>query len=134
MFKPKKPTDILNVICALILMGGALALARSVFAPVAFALFVIAIVWPFQRRLQAVLPKALAVAISVAVTAAVLLVFGSLIAWGFSRVARSVISDATRLQGFTLKRQSGWRHTGSSSPGSGPSTSTFNGCCASCPG
>ncbi|KAB1073964.1 AI-2E family transporter [Methylobacterium planeticum] len=100
MFQPAKPTDILNAICALILVGGALALARSVFAPVVFALFVIAIVWPFQRRLQAVLPNALAVAISVAVTAAVLLVFGSLIAWGFSRVVRSVISDVTRLQGF----------------------------------
>lgn len=100
MDKSAKPTDILIAICALILLGGALALARSVFAPVAFALFVVAIVWPLQRRLQAVLPKVLAVAISIAGTAAVIVAFGSLIAWGFSRVVRAVISDAARLQGL----------------------------------
>ncbi|MDP4004134.1 AI-2E family transporter [Methylobacterium sp. NEAU K] len=98
MFKPAKPTEILNAICALILIGGALTLARSVFAPLAFALFVIAIVWPFQRRLQAALPRVLAVLISVTLTAAAILAFGSLVIWGFSRVVRSVISDAMRLQ------------------------------------
>lgn len=100
MDKSARSTDILIAICALILLGGALALARSVFAPIAFALFVIAIVWPLQRRLQAVLPKVLAVAICIAGTAAVIVAFGSLIAWGFSRVVRAVISDATRLQGI----------------------------------
>ncbi|MEA1833075.1 AI-2E family transporter [Methylobacterium durans] len=100
MDKSAKLTEILIAICALILIGGALSLARSVFAPVAFALFIIGIVWPFQKRLQSSLPTAMAVAISVVGTAAVILAFGSLIAWAFSRVVRSVISDATRLQGI----------------------------------
>lgn len=98
MDKSPKSMDILIVVCALILISGALALARSVFAPAAFALFIIALVWPFQRRLQASLPKVLAATISVAGAAAVTLAFASLIAWGFSRVAHSVISDAARFQ------------------------------------
>ncbi|WP_407520475.1 AI-2E family transporter [Methylobacterium oryzisoli] len=86
------------MICALILGGAALSVARPVFAPVAFALFVIAIVWPFQRRLQAVLPKILALAVSIVVTTLVVMLFGSLISWGISRVVRAVMNDAARLQ------------------------------------
>ncbi|GJE42697.1 AI-2E family transporter [Methylobacterium soli] len=100
MDEPTNPIRLLIAIGALILICGALALARSVFAPVAFAIFIIAIVWPVQRGLQAVLPKVLACAISVVGTAAIILAFGSLITWGFGRVVRSVISDATRLQGL----------------------------------
>ena len=80
------------------------------FAPVAFALFVIAIVWPFQSWLQAALPKVLALAISIIVTTVVIIAFGSLIAWGFSRVVRYVISDATRLQGL-YTQMSDWLET-----------------------
>src|SRR3954470_21861931 len=98
MHEPVNPTGALVAICALILIGGALSLARSVFAPVAFALFVIAIVWPFQSRLQAALPKVLAVGISITVTTLVITAFGSLIVWGFTRVIRFIINDATRLQ------------------------------------
>ena len=110
MREPAKPLDVMIAICALILIGGALSLARSVFAPVAFALFVIAIVWPFQSRLQAALPKVLALAISIIVTTVVITAFGSLIAWGFSRVVRYVISDATRLQGL-YTQMSDWLET-----------------------
>jgi hypothetical protein len=41
-----------------------LAVARPVFAPLTFALLVIAILWPLQSRLQARLPKLLALALS----------------------------------------------------------------------
>ena len=82
----------------------------SVFAPVAFALFVIAIVWPFQSWLQAAVPKVLALAISIIVTTVVITAFGSLIAWGFSRVVRYVINDATRLQAL-YTQMSDWLET-----------------------
>src|SRR5262245_31711473 len=85
-------------ICAFILVCGALYLAHSVFAPVTFALFTIAIVWPFQRRLQARLPRIVALAVSLLATAIVVIAFGSLIAWGFGRVVRSLVSDSARLQ------------------------------------
>lgn len=86
------------VVCALVLGGAALSVGRPVFAPVVFALFVIAIVWPFQRRLQAVLPKILALAVSIAVTTLVVTLLGSLVSWAIGRVVRAVVNDATRLQ------------------------------------
>ena len=81
-----------------ILVIAALALARPVFAPLCFALFIIAIVWPVQRLLQARLPKLVALAVSMATTIVVLGAFGWIITWGFSRVARYVISDAGHFQ------------------------------------
>lgn len=92
------------------MISSALSLARSVFAPVAFALLVMAVAWPFQRRLQAVLPKLLAVAIGLTMTTAVLMVFASAIAWSFSRIIRYVINDATRLQ-VLYGQAAGWLDT-----------------------
>ena len=46
----------------------AITYARSVFAPLALALFIIAIVWPMQAWLQARIPKLLALAITLLVT------------------------------------------------------------------
>ena len=39
-------------LCTAILVVAALYLARSILAPVAFAIFIIAIVWPLQSVLQ----------------------------------------------------------------------------------
>jgi AI-2 transport protein TqsA len=52
------------VICATVLTLAGLWAARAVIAPVAFALFIIAIVWPLQRRLQAVLPQVIGVLVT----------------------------------------------------------------------
>ncbi len=73
-------------------------LASSVFAPVALALFIIAVVWPLQSRLQSHVPKLLALAIVMLVTVAVFMAFASLVVWGFGRVARGLVSDAARFQ------------------------------------
>jgi AI-2 transport protein TqsA len=72
--------------------------ASSVLAPVAYALFIIAIVWPMQSRLQSSLPKLLALAVVILVVVVVFVVFASLVAWSFGRVARWLVSDAARLQ------------------------------------
>jgi predicted PurR-regulated permease PerM len=85
-------------ICTAVLAVAALYLASPVFAPLAFALFVIALIWPLQRRLQSRLPKLVALAICILVTIVVFVAFGSLITWGFTRVGRSVASDAARFQ------------------------------------
>ena len=54
-----------QVVVATIMAIAALSIASSVFAPVAFALFIIALVWPLQKALQAFLPRLLALAVSV---------------------------------------------------------------------
>jgi AI-2 transport protein TqsA len=76
----------------------AIAYASKVFAPLALAFFIMALVWPMQQRLQARLPKLLALAITLVVTLAVAVAFGSLVAWGFGRVVRSLVADAARYQ------------------------------------
>jgi predicted PurR-regulated permease PerM len=69
-----------------------------VFAPLAAALFIIAIVWPIQKQLQSWMPKLAALAITVVATVAVCLGFASLAAWGFGRVGRSLVGDLPRYQ------------------------------------
>ncbi|MGA9868327.1 MAG: AI-2E family transporter [Acetobacteraceae bacterium] len=81
-----------------ILVVAALYLAEPVFAPLAFALFVIAMVWPLQARLQARLPKLVALAISMLATVVVIGAFAWVISWAFSRVVYYVIADAARFQ------------------------------------
>lgn len=72
--------------------------ASSIFAPVACALFIIAITWPMQSRLQSRLPKLLALAVVVLVIVVVFVLFASLVAWSFSRIGRWLVNDAERLQ------------------------------------
>jgi AI-2 transport protein TqsA len=87
-----------QVLIAIILAVAALSVASSVFAPVAFALFIIALVWPLQRALQGFLPRMLALFISIVVMVLAFFAFGSLIVWAFGRVGRWIVSDAGRFQ------------------------------------
>lgn len=86
------------VVLATLAAIAAMAIASEVFAPVAFALFIIALVWPLQKSLQTALPKLLALAITILVVIAVFVGFGLLIGWAFGRVGRAIVSDAVRLQ------------------------------------
>ncbi|WP_432761414.1 AI-2E family transporter [Rhizobium mayense] len=88
---------LLGIIAAIAVLT-TLHLAAVIFAPVACALFIIAIVWPMQRTLQSYLPQLLALALVVAVVLIVFVLFASVAAWGFGRIARSLISDAPRFQ------------------------------------
>jgi AI-2 transport protein TqsA len=81
-----------------ILVVAALDVGQPVFAPLTFALFIIAIVWPLQSRLQARLPKLVALAISMLVTIVVIGAFAWVITWGLNRVGRYVVADAARFQ------------------------------------
>src|SRR4029077_11482388 len=85
-------------IMASVVLLAAVAQASSVFAPLALALFIIALVWPLQSRLQRRLPKLPALAITLLMTLAVALGFASLAVWGFGRVGRSVLADAARYE------------------------------------
>ena len=81
-----------------ILVVAALGIAQPVFAPLTFALFIIAIVWPLQARLQTLLPKLVALAISMLVTIVVIGAFAWVITWGLNRVGRYVVADAAQFQ------------------------------------
>jgi AI-2 transport protein TqsA len=81
-----------------ILVTAALCIAQPVFAPLTFALFIIAIVWPLQSWLQARLPKLVALAISMLVTIVVISAFAWVTTWGLNRVGRYIVADAARFQ------------------------------------
>jgi AI-2 transport protein TqsA len=72
--------------------------AASVFAPLVLALFIMAIIWPLQHRLQLHMPKLVALAITIVITIVVGLAFASLAVWAFGRVGRSFVTDAGRYQ------------------------------------
>src|SRR5208337_1751505 len=72
--------------------------ADTVLAPLTLALFIAALVWPLQRWLQERIPGLLALALTMTLTILTMLVFASLVAWGFSRVGRSLIADSARYQ------------------------------------
>jgi AI-2 transport protein TqsA len=90
-------------LCAAILVGAVLFFASSVVAPIAFALFVIAIVWPFQKTLQARMPKPAALAIVVLTTLIVVAVVGSAIAWSFGIESQWVANNASNFQTFYFR-------------------------------
>jgi predicted PurR-regulated permease PerM len=94
-------------LCTAILAAGALYLARSVFAPVAFSIFAVAIVWPLQRTLQARMPKVIALAFTLLLTLLVLTLLVLAIAWGTSQVGRWLLGNLDRFQ-FIYARTNEW--------------------------
>lgn len=86
-----------GVLAALAILA-ALYFASAIFAPITYALFIIAVAWPMQSRLQTRLPKLLALAVVVLVIVVAFVIFGSLIVWALSRVGRSLINDTARFQ------------------------------------
>lgn len=79
---------------------GALNVASSIFAPVACAFFIIALAWPIQAWLQERIPQLLALAVVVTGVIVVFVVFGSIVTWGFGRVAGRLIAESGRFQAF----------------------------------
>jgi predicted PurR-regulated permease PerM len=91
------------VICAAILLAAALYLASSVFAPLAFAFFILAIVWPLQERLEQDLPKGLALFVTLTITVVVMVMFISMIAWALSAVGDWLLANVQRFQAIYIQ-------------------------------
>ena len=79
----KGPTAIVLTFVVL----AACQLARAVIEPVVFACFVIMITWPLDKALQSRMPKALALLLTIIITAGFIFVLFWMIAWGGHQVA-----------------------------------------------
>ena len=90
------------IISATVLTLAGLWAARAVMAPVTFALFIIALVWPLQQRLQALLPQVIPVLVSSAVAVLAIGAGGWLVIWGFGGITQWVIANAARLQSLYM--------------------------------
>ncbi|MDQ2634757.1 MAG: AI-2E family transporter [Pseudomonadota bacterium] len=100
---------LLGIVCAILLLA-ALYYADAIFAPVACAFFIIAVAWPLQAQLQTRLPQLLALAIVMALIMLVFVVFASVVAWSFTRIGRTLIAEAPRLQGL-YEQAAAWLET-----------------------
>ena len=118
------------VVCAIVLACAALYFASSVFAPLAFALFILAIVWPLQQRLEQAMPKGLALFVTLTVTVVVVVIFAFDDRLGAQRRRRLAVEQRAAVPGAlsTGGRLAG-RH-GIFVAGSSPSGSTSCGSCA----
>jgi predicted PurR-regulated permease PerM len=90
-------------LCTIILAAAALSLAESIFTPVAFSLFGMAIVWPLQKALQARMPKLFALLLTLVLTLVVLGLLALAIAWGSSQVGQWLLSNLDRFQYIYLQ-------------------------------
>jgi AI-2 transport protein TqsA len=89
------PKIILGFVAAVLFVAAATR-PSTAFAPLALAIFSVAIVWQLQHRLQARMPKLPAPVITIVITVAVCLAFASLTVWGYNRVGRSLVTNARR--------------------------------------
>ena len=85
-------------LCTVVVILAALYVARPLFAPIAFALFIIALVWPLQRALQERIPTLVALAVTVSVTTIVIGIVVFLVVWGFGVVGQWLYGNAARFQ------------------------------------
>lgn len=91
-------------LCTVILVAAALRAADAVFAPIAVALFVIALVRPVQRGIQ---PRAGAAVAALATMLVALVAVGLLAvmsAWAFSRVGQWMIVNGAALQALYAQK------------------------------
>jgi len=99
----KGPAHAALVVCAIVFACAALYFASSVFVPLAFALFILAIVWPLQERLESLVPKGLALFFTLTVTVIVVLIFASMIAWALSAVGDWLLNNVQRFQALYMQ-------------------------------
>lgn len=83
---------------AAFLIAVALYLAHVVFEPIAFALFAMALVWPFQKALEARLPKAVALGITILLALLAILALAAAIVWSVDEVVYWTLANLARFE------------------------------------
>lgn len=86
------------LVCTVIMVLAALSWGELVFAPAAFAVFIVMVVWPMQAWLQARLPRMLAMLITIVVTLVCVAFLLLLFAWGISVIGQWLVGNAARFQ------------------------------------
>ncbi len=87
-------------IIAAILVSAALYSARVVFEPIAFTFFAMALVWPFQKAVEARMPKPAALALTILLTLAVISMFALAVIWSIGEVSHWSLANAARFESF----------------------------------
>jgi predicted PurR-regulated permease PerM len=88
----------IQVLFAAVLISVALYFARVVFEPIAFALFGMALVWPFQKALEARFPKFIALGLATLLVISVIFVLAAAIVWSIDDVVHWTVANLPRFQ------------------------------------
>jgi AI-2 transport protein TqsA len=96
-------THTLLALCTGVLVAAGLSVARSVFAPVAFSLLIIAIVWPLQQQLATRIPRLAASVLVMAITLLAIVGLAAIVAWGFSMIGEWLLQNAGQFQSLHLE-------------------------------
>jgi predicted PurR-regulated permease PerM len=91
------------ILCALVLLLTAAFFSRSILAPVTFAIFIVAIVWPPYDALRRRLPDLVAFVLTLLATLGVLVLLGYLVIWAFSLVVQWTLANSARFQMLYLQ-------------------------------
>jgi len=86
------------LVATVIIVLAALSWGEMVFAPAAFAVFIVMVVWPLQSFLEARLPRMLAMLITIVATLVCIAFLLLLFAWGISVIGQWLVSNASRFQ------------------------------------
>jgi AI-2 transport protein TqsA len=86
------------VLIALVVLHVAAYFARPILAPVTFAIFIVAVVWPLQASLQKRVPSLLALVLTLLATFAALAALAFMVVWAFGHVAQWLIANTARFQ------------------------------------
>jgi predicted PurR-regulated permease PerM len=98
-----RPPRLMHALLAVVLVSTALYLARPVLEPIAFALFGIALVWPFQEAAEARMPKPIALLLTVMLTLLVIFVLASAIIWSVGDIIHWTFGNVARFQSFYVR-------------------------------
>ena len=88
----------IRALFAAFLISVALYLARVVFEPIAFALFGMALVWPFQKALEAKLPKSVALGLTILLTLLVVIALAAIVVWSVDEVVHWTLANLARFE------------------------------------
>jgi predicted PurR-regulated permease PerM len=91
-------------LCTAILVAAALGSAAAVFAPIAFALFIIALLRPFQRAVQDRAGAALATLAAILLALVALGVLVLMVGWAFGRVGQWMAANGAALQALSAQK------------------------------
>jgi len=86
-----------------ILVSAALYFARVVFEPIAFALFGMALVWPFQQAIDARMPKPNALILTILLTLFVIFVLAFAIIWSVGEIVHWIFANVARFQSLFMR-------------------------------
>lgn len=86
------------ILTTLVVLLAAAYFARPILAPVSFAIFTVAVVWPVQEAAQKRMPKLAATFVTLFATIAAIAVLSYLVVWAFGHVAQWLVANTARFQ------------------------------------